>query len=188
MEYVIAFIALVYILIRFAFEKFIGYANRLEWEEKKRVTKQAHDNFVNKHTDLALEARVRADTELRKSTSDFIRTNFGYWKPSAELIDMVAMAPYGKIPSNIIEKRICTPCNSGVINLNKLREFMVYYNGVLRQHGVDEDIFFIGDYYVDGTMVLSISQPFDKPYRGGFWWKSIQQQNYICPDRVIIFS
>lgn len=147
MSLILAILLGLFLFIRIASEKQSTKAARREYEKLNAEYEERSKRFRELHEDMELEHSVRADQAMCEEARNLIRGNTGIINPSFKMVQMVAMAKYGKIPSEFISEW-CTHfsfyAKGDAVERReqskKYLDFLRFYNQLLRSNGVDEDI------------------------------------------------
>ena len=147
MSLILAILLGLFLFIRIASEKQATKAARMEYEKLNAEYEERSKRFRELHEDIELEHSIRSDQAMCEKARNLIRENTGIINPSFKMVQMVAMAGSGKIPSEFISEW----CNHFSFyakgdaverreQAKKYLDFLRFYNKLLRSNGVDEDI------------------------------------------------
>lgn len=147
--YLILFLIIgIYLYIKISADKSSARKAREEHEERSCIAKNDFGVFCDKYEDSSLERSIMEDTGIKHRVAALIRDKFEI-EPTRKMICMVAMAERGKIPHDIIEKWIGVPILGNNAEIQKQwdiqQRFLLWYNELLREHGVAEDLLFFQD-------------------------------------------
>lgn len=102
------------------------------------------DAFRAKYEDLSAEMEIKNSLSTRTYIKSMICDNTAIVEPSPNMVMMVALGLRGKIPHDLFENKICGPYAGDQIEMKDqwiaLCEFLAWYNKLLKDHGVSEDL------------------------------------------------
>lgn len=177
----IVIIMLVYILGRCNYEQAVARQSRKEYAEKQRRKEETAERFKKDYTDPALEKKLKDDSNLRARVKEQIYKDTGIYDASNDMIMMIAMAEYGKVPEKLTQTYVKV-----FPNFSLTRGFMVYYDMKLRYHGMKEEIKICSGFGTNCTYYSIYTQ--DEPKCGYVYWWPAMYEMYPSPMNGIILK
>ena len=102
------------------------------------------DAFRAKYEDVSAEREIKNSLSIRTYAKNMICDNTPIVEPSPDMVMMAALGLRGKIPSILFENKISGPYAGDHMAMtdqwNALCGFLAWYNELLKDHGVSEDL------------------------------------------------
>lgn len=151
MYLVLAIILGVYLCGKIATDKSSAKRADINYKNVTEDAQRDFDSFKARYEDVKLEHMVNTVTLMRDDARNLIQNELHIACPSPQMVLMTAMALHGKIPSELItDKWIGVSCQGDQIERLEQwevqKKFLVWYNTLLREHGVAEDLLFYDDH------------------------------------------
>lgn len=199
MNFILFLIIAIVIFGSKANEKASENSRKLERKKKQEKRHLSRSEFAKKYVDVSIEKdcmdKCVTHSQIYKRITDELKSNGINAMSYENLAFMIALAEYGKIPKEYSLNGIVIGCYDSLIFKGKdiyeknhqFAKFIDYYNNVLKEHGVDEDLYFkrrndTRDIKMTTSEMACIQYPL---LEGSYTWNSVGYDFVEC-DKIDI--